>query len=200
MNLRPALAAAFAATALLAPSRSEAFEHQWHVGGSFGYAALMGAQQTRHGFGAGLHLTYGLTDALNLMAEVNVSGHLGRVGEAPVDAKGKPTGPVVPVPGVLLASGAVGVGYVFDVLQWVPYVGALAGAADVIDRSGLCGAPSAPCHSARLNLEVPFGLDYSISRSFAVGVGGRYQLLIGGSNGLEHGLTGLLRAEYVWGY
>jgi hypothetical protein len=47
---------------------------------------------------------------------------------------------------------------------------------------------------------VPFGLDYSISRSFAVGVGGRYQLLIGGSNGLEHGLTGLLRAEYVWGY
>ena len=120
MNLRPALAAAFFATTLLASSRSEAFEHQWHVGGSFGYTALMGEQQTRHGLGGGLHLTYGLTDALNLMAEINASGHFSRLGEAPVDANGKPTGPAIPVPGVVLASGAVGVGYVVDVLQWVP--------------------------------------------------------------------------------
>ena len=40
MNLRPALAASFFATALLASSRSEAFERQWHVGGSLGYTAL----------------------------------------------------------------------------------------------------------------------------------------------------------------
>jgi len=200
MNLRPALAASLLATALLASSsRSEAFERQWHVGGSFGYTALMGDQQTRHGLGGGLHLTYGLSDALNLMATVNVSGHFGRLGEVPVDADGKPTGPAVPVPGVVLATGAVGVGYVVDVLQWVPYVGALVGAADLIDVSGTCDAVGAPCHGMRLNLEVPFGLDYSISRSVAVGVGGRYQLLIGGP-AIEHGLTGLLRAEYIWGY
>jgi hypothetical protein len=109
----------------------------------------------------------------------------------PVDDAGKPTGaPAAQLPHTLLASGAVGVGYVFDVLQWVPYVGALVGAADIITPSG---------SSVRLNLQVPFGLDYSISRSVAVGVGGRYQMLIGGA-GLEHGLTGLLRAEYVWGY
>lgn len=199
MNLRPALAASVLATALLASPRSEAFEHQWHFGGNLGYTALMGAQQTRHGLGGGLHLTYGLTDAVNLMADVNVSGHFGRLGEAPMDENGKATGPVVPVPGVVLVSGAVGVGYIVDVLQWVPYVGALAGVADVIDVSGTCGAEGAPCNSLRLNLEVPFGLDYSISRSIAVGVGGRYQLLIGGP-GVEHGLTGLLRAEYVWGW
>ena len=75
-------------------------------------------------------------------------------------------------------------------LQWVPYVGAMVGAADIVTPAG---------NSLRLNLQVPFGLDYSISRSLAVGVGGRYQMMIGGAN-LENGLTGLLRAEYVWGY
>lgn len=199
MNLRPALAASLFAAALLTSSRSEAFEHQWHVGGSLAYTALMGEQQTRHGLGGGLHLTYGLSDAINLMATVNVSGHFGRLGEEPVDESGKPTGPAVPVPAVVLATGAAGVSYVVDVLQWVPYVGALVGVADVIDTSGTCVAAGAPCNSLRLNLEVPFGLDYSISRSVAVGVGGRYQMLLGGP-GIEHGLTGLLRAEYVWGY
>jgi len=202
MNLRPALAASFAALALLAPSQSFAFERQWHFGGSFGYTALMSSHATLHGLGGGLHLTYGLTDALNLMAEVNVSGHYSRLDDPPVDDNGKPTGALAAtLPSTLFASGAVGVGYVFDVLQWVPYVGGLVGAADLIDTSGACGAtPETPCHSPLLNLQVPFGLDYSISRSFAVGVGGRYQMLIGGPNGLTHGLTGLLRAEYVWGY
>ncbi len=199
MNLRPALAASVFAAALLASPRSYAFEHQWHVGGDLGYTALMGAQQTRHGLGGGLHLTYGLTDAVNLMAELHVSSHFSRVGEAPVDDKGNATGPVVPVPSVVFTSGAVGVGYVVDVLQWVPYAGALVGVADLIDTSGTCGAAGSPCHGVRLDLEIPFGLDYSISRSVAVGVGGRYQLLIGGPS-IEHGLTALLRAEYVWGY
>ncbi len=192
MNLRSALAAAaLAAPTLLASSRSEAFERQWHAGASFGYTALMGSHATLHGIGGGLHLTYGLSDALNLMAEVNVSNHFSRLGDTPVDADGKPTGAAaVQLPSALLASGGVGVGYVFDVLQWVPYVGGLVGAADIVTPSG---------NNLRLSLQVPFGLDYSISRSFAVGVGGRYQMLIGGA-GLEHVLTGLLRAEYVWGY
>jgi hypothetical protein len=202
MNLRPALAAAaLAATTLLAPARSFAFERQWHAGASFGYTALMGSHATLHGIGGGLHLTYGLSDALNLMAEVNLSNHFTRLGDVPVDENGKATGaPAVQLPSVLLASGAVGVGYVFDVLQWVPYVGGLVGAADIITLDASCGkTPETPCHSPRLNLQIPFGLDYSISRSFAVGVGGRYQMMIGGAS-LEHGLTGLLRAEYVWGY
>ena len=202
MNLRPALAAAtFSALALLAPAQSHAFERQWHAGASFGYTALMGSHATLHGLGGGLHLTYGLTDALNLMAEVNVSNHFTRLGDPPVGEDGKPTGAAaVQLPATLLASGAVGVGYVFDVLQWVPYVGGLVGATDVVTLGAECGKTvDTPCNSPRLNLQVPFGLDYSISRSFAVGVGGRYQMLIGGA-GLSHVLTGLLRAEYVWGY
>ncbi|MEP7124409.1 MAG: P44/Msp2 family outer membrane protein [Byssovorax sp.] len=192
MNLRPALLAlGLFATTLLAASPSQAFERQWHAGANLGYTALMGSHATLHGFGGGLHLTYGLTDAFNLMAEVNVSNHFARLGDLPVDDSGKPTGAAAPqLPRTLLVSGAVGVGYVLDVLQWVPYVGALVGAADIATPAG---------SSARLSLQVPFGLDYSISRSFAVGVGGRYQMLIGGTS-LEHTLTALLRAEYVWGY
>ncbi len=202
MNLRPSLAASFAALALLAPSPSFAFERQWQLGGSVGYTALMGPRATLHGLGGGLHLTYGLTDALNLMADVNVSSHFSRLDSAPVDESGKPTGAMAAtLPSTLFASGAVGVGYVVDVLQWVPSIGGLVGVADLVDTSGACGAtPEAPCHSLRLNLQVPFGLDYAISRSFAVGVGGRYQMLVGGPTGLMHGLSGVLRAEYVWGY
>jgi hypothetical protein len=202
MNLRPALAAAaLAATTLLASSRSEAFERQWHAGASLGYTALMGSHATLHGIGGGLHLTYGLTDAFNLMVEIDVSNHFTRLGDPPVDDKGKATGAAATqLPHTLLASGAVGVGYVFDVLQWVPYVGGLVGAADIVDLGADCGkTPTTPCSSFRLSLEVPFGLDYSVSRSFSVGVGGRYQMMIGGA-ALENGLTGLLRAEYVWGY
>lgn len=196
-----ALAASLGAAALLISSPSLAFERQWHAGASVGYAAFMGAEATRHGLAGGLHLTYGLTDAINLMAEVDVSSHFGRLGDLPVDKDGKPTGaPATPLPGLLLASGAVGAGYIVDVLQWVPYVGALAGVADVIDVSGTCGAAGAPCQSLRLDLEIPFGLDYAVSRSFSVGAGGRYQMLIGGPSGLNHVMTGLLRAEYVWGY
>ena len=203
MNLRPALAAAaLTAATLLAPSRSDAFERQWHAGASLGYTALMGDHATLHGVGGGLHLTYGLSDALNLMVEIDASNHFTRLGDPPVDAAGKATGAAaLQLPHTLLASGAVGVGYVFDVLQWVPYVGGLVGAADIINLGPDCGKTAAApsCSSVRLSLEVPFGLDYSISRSFAVGIGGRYQMMIGGA-ALEHGLTGLLRAEYVWGY
>lgn len=188
---------ALALFALFAPRRAEAYEKQWHVGASLGYTALMGQNPTRHGLGGGLHLTYGLSDAFNLMVEADLSGHFARadVPAVKADETARPA-----QDGALFTRAGAGVGYVFDVLQWVPYIGLVAGAADVINLGPLCGATDqAPCHDLRLNLAVPFGLDYSINRSISIGVGGRYQLLISGQP-LMHALGAFARVEYVWGY
>jgi hypothetical protein len=167
-----------AAFASLLPARAAAFERQWHAGVDLGYAVLIG-QRVNHGLGGGIHLTYGLTDTFNLLGELNVSVH--------------PSGRA------LLTGGGVGVGYVIDVLQWVPYVGVMAGFYDLASFAGSCGTEDAvPCHSGRLNLEVPFGLDYTVSRSFAVGVAGRYQLLLATSP--VHAIGAFARVEYIWGY
>ena len=171
------LLAISAALAFLSPSRADAFERQWHAGGSLGYLALLRPQiRTRHGIGGSAHLEYGITDALNLQGELSVTGY--------------PSGSLV------LTGGGVGASYIFDVIQWVPYIGALVGAYDVIDASGEC---KKYCHSLRLNLEVPFGLDYTVSRSLAVGVAGRYQVLISGYSPAQ-GIGAFARVELLWGY
>jgi hypothetical protein len=196
-RLAAPLLGALAALALLAPARAEAYEKQWHVGASLGYVALMGDNPTRHGLGGGLHLTYGLSDAFNLMIETEATGHFGR---AAVPAAKKSDTDIAEQNGAAFTRAGVGVGYVFDVLQWVPYVGFVAGAADIINLGPLCGGDGqSPCHDLRLDLAVPFGLDYSINRSFSVGLGGRYQMLISGQP-LVHALGVFARAEYVWGY
>jgi opacity protein-like surface antigen len=186
-----------AALLLLAPSRAEAYEKQWHAGVSLGYVALMGPNPTRHGLGGGLHLTYGLTDAFNLMVEAEASGQFGR-DAAPPPKKGEAA--IAAQDKALLTRGGVGIGYVFDVLQWVPYVGLVPGVADIVNLGTMCGAKGqVPCHDLRFDLAVPFGLDYNVSRSLSVGVGGRYQMLISGQP-LGHVLGVFARAEYVWGY
>jgi hypothetical protein len=174
-------ACAVAAFALAIPSRAGAYERQWQAGASFGYAALFGSG-TLNGFGGGLHLTYGLTDAFNAMARVEMTAYPG-------------------AGGVYVGSATAGVGYVVDILRWVPYIGAMAGPADVLSLGAACPAVgAASCHlGARLDLSIPFGLDYQISRSFAVGAEGRYQLLLFGDQTFN--LLGVFaRAEYVWGF
>jgi len=177
---RPLLFLLFALTATIAlalPARAHAFEKQWHAGASVGYAALI-RTGAYHGFGGGLHLTYGINDTFNFMAELDATAH--------------PSGERV------MFGGGVGVGYVFDVLQWVPYVGALVGAADLASTA-LCGPGGVPCHDVRLNLMVPFGLDYQLSRSLSVGAAGRYQLMLGATSPV-HVIGAFARVEYVWGY
>lgn len=167
------------AAVALAGGRAEAFEHQWHLGGSLGYAALFGGG-TSHGFGGGVHAAYGLNDSFNLMGDVNVTAH--------------------PYAQWVVMSGAVGAGYVLDVLQWVPYVGGLVGGAGVFSSDPRCGiSRSEPCKQFRLDLEIPFGVDYQVSRSFSVGIAGRFQLLLLGEFPWTT-LGAFARAEYTWGY
>lgn len=177
MTRSPALAAGATLGVLmtLAP-RAEAFEKQFHIGASFGYAALFG-DSTANGFGGGLHFAYGLNDYVNLMAEVDATAH--------------------PSPGLTIVSSGFGASYIVDVLRWVPWIGLEVGPAALVNFGSVCGSS---CSTAfRLNGAIPFGLDYQVSRSFAIGVEGRFQLLLLNGSPLET-LGAFARAEYVWGY
>lgn len=174
----PLVSAVALGTALLAPLEAAAAEHQWHLGADLGAVELFSPGSM--GIGGGVHVKYGINDALNLVAQADVSAH--------------------PYRQWVVAGGGVGVDYVIDVLRWVPYVGALVGAAGVLSTDGMCGASIVvPCASARLNLQVPFGLDYKVSRNFSVGLAGRVQLLVGGAS-VWTLVGGFARAEYVWGF
>jgi hypothetical protein len=174
-------AALVAAALVLVPSFASAFERQWHAGADVGYNALLfQGGRVGHGVGGGLHLAYGITDAWNLLGEFNTTYH--------------PSGRF------LLAGGGAGVGYVVDILQWVPHVGAVIGASDIANTGAQCSTPKhAACNSAWATLAIPFGIDYTISRSFSVGLGGRYQLLLS-HVGLVNAIGAFARVEYLWGY
>jgi hypothetical protein len=175
--------AAFAALAapLLSPSTASAFERQWHAGLGVGYSYFSSGEESLHGVTGSLHLTYGMTDALNAMVVLDTGYH--------------------PAGDALIFGGAAGVGYVVDILQVVPYVGLMVGPYDVWRVGGACDVPEAPaCHSARLSASIPFGLDYTVSRSFAVGIGGRYHLMFFGPNPMDQMITAFARAELTWGY
>lgn len=177
LALLSACAAAFLAAS---PGDARAFERQWHVGANAGYSPYINpAGFTLHGFGGGLHLTYGMSDTINLIALADVTVH-------PASHDG-----VRPVDGIVLGGGSLGLSYVFDILQIVPYVGGTIGAyyADAPTGSG-----------GRLALTVPFGLDYQLSRSFALGVTGEYKLLFLDPAGVGQRFVAFLRAEYIWGF
>lgn len=174
-----AAAAAVAAAASL-PGEASAFERQWHVGAGAGYSPyITPAGVTLHGFGGGLHLTYGLSDTINFLALADVTVHPATTDHGQ------------PVDGVLLGGGSVGLGYVFDVLQIVPYFGAAVGGYYLASPTNAGG---------RLALTVPFGIDYQLSRSFALGVAGEYKLLFLDPAGVGQRFTAFLRAEYIWGF
>lgn len=174
-------AAAFGLTiALFAPREARAFERQFHIGAEAGYAALVnGAGATLHGFGGGVRLTYGVSDTVNALAIVDVSVHPATTYHG------------LPVDGQVLAGGALGLAYVVDILQWIPWVGATAGAY----------YSAGPTDSGpRLALGIPFGLDYQLSRSIVLGAAGEYKLFLLDPTGAEHRISAFLRAEYIWGY
>ncbi len=172
-------AASLVALLLTVAPRAHAFEKQFHVGASFGYEALFNASSP-HGFGGGVHFAYGLSDYFNLIAEVDATAH--------------------PSPDLTIVTSGVGAAYVVDVLRWVPWIGLEVGPGALLSLDSKCGnATTEPCSLFRFNAAIPFGLDYQISRSFAIGIQGRFQLLLLNGSPLET-LGAYARAEYVWGY
>jgi hypothetical protein len=75
-------------------------------------------------------------------------------------------------------------------------VGLEAGGAGVIVAGAGCAAG---CSAAKLDLALPFGADYQVSRSFTVGAAGRFQVLL--LDGAPTPMLGAFaRAQYTWGY
>jgi hypothetical protein len=169
--------AAALVAALAAPRAASAYEHQFHLGGAFGYSSLQG-EPSANGFSGRINFDYGLTDAVNLMTRVEFADY--------------------PSLGLTIPSVAVGGGFVLDVLQFVPYIGAMVGVADAWVPKCAPTNPL-PCNLAKMALEIPGGVDYLITRRFALGVVGRYQALVfnGGTNNM---LSVSLKAEYIWGF
>ena len=170
--------------ALALPRGAEAYERQQHFGLSLG-GTLMSTPGGGTPFGGnlGLHYTYGLSDALNLVVEGDISGFV--VGTEP--AKNPPAQPA------FVSTGGVGLMYVFDVLRWVPYAGGIAGAG--IFNGGYLGAPLiAP------DLQIAVGVDYQITRSWTVGVAYRQHLFLTQMTAYPEFTTLGARFEYVWGW
>ena len=166
------------AAALALPRTALAYERQWHVGLDLNYSAIV-VDPPIQGIGGGLHLAYGINDMFNIVAQADAAYHEG---------------------GLFAASGAAGVTNQLDVIEIVPYVGLMVGGYDFYATSAPCGgADQASCHQVLFGASIPFGLDYTITRSFILGASGRYHFLVG-PGGIVNMITAGVKAEYVWGY
>jgi hypothetical protein len=172
---------------LLVPSPAEAAEREHKLGLQLGLSMLkVGDKSTMStGFGTGLAYSYGLSDAFNLMAE----GSFNLV--ATKQEQDFPDSPRTRPASVSHAG--VGVGYVFDVLSWVPYVGLLGGGY-YLDGGTLDKARVLP------GLGVALGLDYKINFKLAVGVAARQHLMITDLSTYPSFTQVFAKVEYTWGW
>jgi hypothetical protein len=177
----------FAAVVLLAPSTASAVEKQHHLGLGGGPSFLVIDDKSTVSIGGGLalHYAYGLNDTFNLMVEGSSSiVAANQDQDTPDTPRTRPGG---------VDHGAFGVGYVIDVLQWIPYVCALGGVYRL--HGGTLD------HDLFLpGVSVGAGLDYQLSRSFAIGVAGREHFMLSKLGTYPSYTTVLLRGEYMWGW
>jgi hypothetical protein len=173
MKVAPLLASVAALAVVAFASRdADAYERQWHLGADAGYNLLTGNGLSSNGATFAVNFQYGLNDVFNVYADAGTFVHSG----------------------VLLPNASVGLVYVFDILSVVPWAGGTVGAGDIFATSSC----STGCSSAKFILGVPFGIDYQLSRSFALGVHGKYQLFVGGLD--FSGISATAHAEFLWGY
>ena len=179
MRLRGLAAAAVLAGCASFAGRASAVEREQHLGLDLGVPLLevqLKSTTTLSGGSLGLHYAYGLTDAWNFVADGGASA-------LPFGASRVAT----------VTNVDVGLGYVLDVLRWVPWgaaqVGGYALAGDAVGGTQLL--PGAA---------IAAGLDYKFDRSWAAGAELRQHLLFTQSSTLPSFTQVLLRAEYTWGW
>ena len=175
---------------LVAATSSEAgaYERQWQAGFSAGYTHFVNTGATAitpasyPGIGTSFTLTYGLSDAWNLIGHADFSFQPG-------------ANPVA------LYGGSAGVSYVIDIVRLVPWLAVTAGGYGVTALDPCVTTDAAPCTNGRLGLSLLGGLDYQLSRKFSIGGGGRYTaLLFGNQNKADHAISVMARVQYIWGY
>ena len=181
------LPAAAALLALVVSRDASAIERQHHLGAGGQLSILSIEDKTTASVGAGLalHYAYGLNDTFNLMVEATSSAVArDQQQDTPEAPRTRPAG---------VDHGSFGVGYVIDVFKWVPYLCALGGVYRVYGGT-------VPEALFLPGVSVGAGLDYQLSRSFAIGVGLREHLMISKLQTYPSYTTVLLRAEYMWGW
>ncbi len=174
-----ALAAAAGVVALSAVATpAGAVEHEHQLGVDLGVPLLVtqsSSTSTAAGGSLGLHYSYGLTDAWNLVGD-------GGTSLMPLGVGSLVTGSQVDV----------GLAYVLDVLRWIPW-----GSAEV-GGYVLTGGPGGTQVLPGVALTV--GLDYRIDRSWAVGFMLREHLLVTDAATYPSFVQGLGRFTYTWGW
>jgi hypothetical protein len=164
----------------LATREAGAVERQWHAGVDAGWYLGGFPEGSVNGFGGGVHLAYGISDAFNLRLHADV---------APFDLP-------EPATSALMHGAFFGAEYVFDILDWVPYIGVAPGAVLVSRRPGSEDPGGDRWH---LGIEVPIGLGYQLSHHIAFLAEWRLRALLLGdertpvSNSLVMG-----RFELMW--
>jgi len=149
-----------------------AFEREWHLGGKLGGALLKGAPL---GPAVNVHGAYGLSDMFDAVIELTASRH------------GWSNGTDV-------MSATAGLAYKIDVLEWVPYAGLLAGYYHYAGTPGPNGE-----HGPEFGAAISLGVDYLVSREFAIGVDLRAHTSFVDGFSFPYS-TGVLGAEYRWGW
>jgi len=148
---------------------ASAFEREWHLGGGLGAAAANGYAL---GPAANLYAAYGLTDAFDLRLEL--AGSRSAVAGDPA----------------YLYGGKLALVYKIDVIQWIPYLGLAGGYLRVTERV-------APFTLGQPTAGLVGGLDYVVSRRFALGIAGTYDYAFHPAAGYANAF---LRAEYHFGF
>jgi hypothetical protein len=155
-----------AASFMAAPAA--AFEKQWHVGGGLGASA---PAEFSLGPAANVYGAYGISDVFDLRLE----GFLSRNEDAPVPAAPSANPPAARIPGrsALFYGAKLALAYKVDVIEWIPYFGITAGFLGVAPRGEAEDQPADAAPFARANASAGLiaGLDYAVSRSFALGLG-----------------------------
>jgi hypothetical protein len=158
---------------LLSSSPALAFEREWHLGAGAGVAFPPG--EYAMGPELAVHGAYGVSDVFDIRLELAGAKHAHDV-----------------LPDATVLSGAAGLAYKLDIIEWVPYGGVLAGYLwsdqDPLVLDGL--APS-------VTLGLIVGLDYGFSRHFALGIAYREDFML--RDGSAYGSL-FLRGEYRWGW
>jgi hypothetical protein len=163
-----------------------AVERESQLGADIGGSMLVvsGKSAPEMGGVAGIHWTYGLSDAFNLMAE----GDWSLLALNETQGRGSPgTHPS------WAANADVGIAYVFDVLRWIPYGGVLVGGYD-LSGGTISGMKLLP------GVAIAVGVDYRFGRTLAAGFALRQHMLATDSSTYPSFTQALARLEYTWGW
>jgi outer membrane protein W len=154
-SVRPVAFALLAALALASPARAD--EREWILSLQPAAALLHLGGETAWGGGAGLDLSYGFTDALAVRVTGAATAHA--LGATMNDPGGT----------VLAYNAGAGLTYTIDILRLVPYVDfaiGLVGTTREVNGERRT--------SNQLGMELGLGVDYLVSRRWAVGFVVRY--------------------------